>query len=606
MRLSGIRKTGGRIAVAGSALILTLVMVMLLSLQVAIISLIALRSVGETGVLATQSVSARWAAETAITRLSDTLYAEMQSKSPAMLMAEYDRASATPHLLQATNPDSGSTQNTSTYISAWIEERKGNYYKLAGRAQSGSVDITLYHWMPIKVCGSSGLTTLISNVVMPGIFSMASAPDGRVFVGQRAASGNFWSWDPASGALTTLVSNVTRPGYRSTKVSPIDGRVYFGQEANPGNLWTWHTSTGLSVIVSGRNPGYRNMIIGPDGRVFFGNGHLNGNFYTWAPGSAALSILVSGVDNPGYNSVAVSPEGRVFFGQNASPGKMWTWKEHTPLQELVSGVSAPGVENIAATINERVYFGEDANPGRFWTWANGGTLQTLVHNEVYPGGQDSIAVNDEGRVFFGSNVGTNSAKLWSWSPTSALSIVLSGINKPGQYSMVPYGNNLLYVGNYVGSSGRVWRWDITTGAVSILASGLKNPGVGSLMVDESGRVYFSEWGTDANYYVWNPVNGLLTTLLPLPVVSPGTFGSGSYDFRQTMSPNGRIVFGQNHTSGNIWSWAPGDQLTTLVSGAGQYPGLYGTHVASDGRVYFSSDDSNPSNLWTWKSGVECW
>src|SRR5690606_38943546 len=68
---------------SGSVLILTIMFLVLISLQVAVISLVAVRSFGDEGMLMTQNLTAKRSAETAINRLESKLYNYLIAGAPA-------------------------------------------------------------------------------------------------------------------------------------------------------------------------------------------------------------------------------------------------------------------------------------------------------------------------------------------------------------------------------------------------------------------------------------------------------------------------------------------------------------------------------------------
>ncbi len=216
----------------GSALIITFIFLIMLSLQVAMISLIAVRGFSEEGVLLTQNISARRSAETALNRLETKLHNFLLTGTTATAESSFAQGQAnaiTATTLSTDNPDGG-TDTMPVTISAWVQERRGDMYHMVGRATSGGVDILMHRWVRVKVCPSGGaLTTIASGIDWPGDASTVASPvDGRVFFGQMKNPGNFWTWDPATG-LSVIISGIAAPGFYATSaVSPIDGRVFFG------------------------------------------------------------------------------------------------------------------------------------------------------------------------------------------------------------------------------------------------------------------------------------------------------------------------------------------------------------------------------------------
>lgn len=607
---------------------LTMVMVTLLTLQVAVISLVALRSVGETGVVATQKASARWAAETAILRLSETLYEAREHTTLDALDITYSSANATPQLLQANDPDSGGLQDTPIYISAWIAERRGSFYRLAGRAQNGPVDITLYRWISFRPCQESTLTTLLDGVSQPGAQSLEVDSKGRVFIGQNAIPGSLWMWDPGSRMLTTLLSVVDIPGATSLQVSPVDDRVYWaGVEGGSIKSWTWHADTGLSVLLSSTPPknasvAWSQSVIGPDGRLFIGesgNAMNPASFYTWSPQSNALSVLIE--NRPAQlgvqASLAVSPEGRVFVSETGTvPGVLWSWKEHAGLASVTfpAGVGNVGYSGyIAAGINDRVYLGGMTLMSDFWTWAPGSGLSALatvnqvgayMHPRSKTVGPPAITGPD-GRVYFTTITTPGNPRAYTWSVASGLSVLLT--MPAGQMSPVRFRlheNGVYIVPHQLATPTSVWSWNASTGQLTTIIDSV--PGTsGDSAVDESGRLALGKQTAVAGHIrVWDPAAGQLTTLLNPPVLYPGSTLGGMSGV-MSAPKSGRLLFAgiDPNIGGTLaaWSWAPGDGLTTVFGGGSSFAPT--DMVISDaGWAYFSGQQ----NVWAWKTGRMCW
>lgn len=73
----------------GSVLLLTLLMIMLMAFEVALVSLVVMRGMGEQGMVGSQSIVSRRAAESAINRLAQQINADLQGSNLASVAANY-------------------------------------------------------------------------------------------------------------------------------------------------------------------------------------------------------------------------------------------------------------------------------------------------------------------------------------------------------------------------------------------------------------------------------------------------------------------------------------------------------------------------------------
>jgi hypothetical protein len=286
-------------------------------------------------------------------------------------------------------------------------------------------------WQP-----ATGLTTVLpTNRIAPGRRSTAVSDNGWAFFGvNEASTANYYAYHPTQGGLFTLVGDVTRPGFRSTGAT-ADGRVYFGEDANPGRYWTWHKDTGLTTILTGvPKPGFDSTKVAPDGRIYFGSYSSTGRFWTWHP-STGLTTILSSANHPGIGSeedttlflidpvaagVGVGPDSRVFIGESANSGRFWTWHPSTGLTIIVSGIAVPGKGTTQVDPNGRVYFGTGGHvtsSGRYLTWHPNTGLSTIVANIAEPGYHytSSVIPNAEGGIFF--NQGVDPSTYYRWVPT---------------------------------------------------------------------------------------------------------------------------------------------------------------------------------------------
>lgn len=578
----------------GSALVLTLVMVLLLSLQVAMISLIALKSLGEGGILPTLHYSAKQGARTAILRLSETLIDELRESSPDLLSLKYARGSltgapmTTGSTLQINNPDSGSLQDTPVQISAWIAERKGSLYKLAGRAQLGSVDITLYQWKNLQACHPNGqLLTLVTERNHPGahgyLSAMAVAPDGRVVFGERESPGNLYTWEEKTG-LSVLLTGAAYPASIGGVAVNADGRFVIAEETAPSRVWSWRAGEALTTVISNGQwaAGMEALLAAEDGSFYLGQYNNPGRIWRWHP-SEGLSVLASGINQPGPRSLLVDlVQERVYFGNSVSPGgKYYMWAKATgTLSEVVSSGGRVGFESKDIAPDGRIFMGENRIPGNFYTWKDG-VLQTIVASfgrVYYPNLQVSP---HDGRVFFSDGT---TARCFTWSATTGLTTIYS--NRTCSTGIRPLPDGGAYLGGW---TDRLALWKNNN--LSVLVSGVSNIAVENMVLSSDGWLALGQYGDPGVFRMYHPTHGLTT--LVSSAYRPGTM------FTLAVAPDGRWVFGEPRDPGMFWSWKPGEALITIATDLRQPGGYFGVQSTPQGWFYFGERAAS-GNFYAWR------
>lgn len=579
----------------GSAILLTLAMLILLSLEVAVISLIAVRGLGDEGVLLTQNLVTRRAASTGLHRLEGRLYEYLKTNVPTSVLSTYGSGSPITETLMISNPDGGGSSAMPVDISSWVIARRGNMYQIASRARSGFVDITLKRWVQVQVCGRDITYNIVNSVASPSELNWADnrpfqimREDGRAFIWEHSASTNasrFWTWSETSG-LSVIVSGRTNPGFISAAISPTDGRMFFGEDTASGNFSTWHESTGLSILVSNiSSPGAEATVVAPDGRVFFGG--YSGRMWTWTQSKGLSTIIPTAtyptVAGPGAGALAVASDGRLYFGEhnNTGTGRFWTWKDNgtgagvLTLLQNTGVVSRPGGwYSTYVAPDGRVFWGAEAN-NPMWTWKEGEAVTTLLpSNETYTGSSHSAVVASDGRIYFGQDA--NPGKLWTWK-SGTLTTITSGLTAPGvDNAMAADSTGRVYFGDVGGSGGfRTWKPGYN---LSVLISGAGYFGQqGNIAVDNNDRVYVA--GNNKTVYTWQEGAGLSVVL-----TSGNDIAANSIRVRRT---DGRMYFGEETgtvTNGNFYTWKNGNGLSVLLSGVAS-PGRGTVDVTNSGYVF---------------------
>lgn len=587
----------------GQALILTLVVITMLVLEVAVISLIAIRGFGEEGLLMSQNISTRRAAEIALNRLNTSLVSYLNTTgTPAGADTAYAQnvSPITSITLTLDNPDGG-TSSTSITIDAWVKERKGNLYHLVGRARQGTTDILMHRWIPIQAC-PDGLQLIMSDryITTPSRewywntqypFVMTSSED-RVFFGENSSTGEFWTWDETDG-LSTIVTGEYKPGYEAMAVAS-DGRVFFG-EPNPvasGSFWTWKADTGLSTIVDGAQNGIypAHVFVGTDGRVAFSEYNQSftanrGKIWTWKNGVLS-TIYTPSAGGWGVGVFGMGPDSRIYYTANPngdSDTETYYWLDGTPpTTGLVLDIS---IELARVAPDGRIFMqrkGQSDPPALIYTWKPG-LSSVSSSSPLYSWNYDTFQLGaDSSNNFYitkSDNSSTNDACYVS-NGTTSITIASGGGTNNLCYPL----SGMTQVDSKIYLSGMVY--EPGTGLTTkYLSSGNNN--LDDMVVDSTGRVSGNASDAPGAFITWK--DGTLSTI----VSGVDTMGERSV----AVNSDGRVFFGQNASSGTFWTWKEGVGLSTLATGT--KIGYFSTATTSAGRVFFGETGSN-ARFWTWK------
>lgn len=581
-----------------SALIITLMFIVLLGLEALVVGLLLSRSSGTEAVLRGKSQSVRRATELVINTLSNAMYYDMVygNYSLTQMLDRYKRdGSVSTYSTLATNrydivnPESGANDQLGIETSAWVQERRGNYFHLVGRAKNDDVDLITHKWVLLKPC----------------TYSQSGA-----------------------AVLTTILSSVNYPGYNSTGVDPVTGRVFFGVASNSTttttNLYSWLPATGLSTLLSGKGIGNRSLFVASDGRAFIGEGDDSGaatsTFWTWK--DSILSTIKTGLRGAGrgcdscgqtngfwYTRTQFDTRNdRIYFGEDT--GGIYTWKNGT--LATIYNDNDYAIDRLALAGTDEAYLVDDtAGNGVYklyrWTPASGATLASDLAGTVNTPGRTGLSAQANGRVWFSENPG----KLHSWHSSTGLSTINGTYDSavgPNWFQELNTGEVLIGAdgGSYVWKpsseqtvttikTGSMISYSTTNGSEFIIVQGYDyawtpSKGLstimtwtsgdqGSTVFDTNGYAYLGETHATGDLTVWN-LSSNVTTLVALGVPNPGA------KYSTTIDSTGRVYFGQDSATGRVRSYKLGSGLTTVISASRSYPGVYSMKAHPVEGVYF--------------------
>ncbi|MEB3287628.1 MAG: hypothetical protein VKJ04_09005 [Vampirovibrionales bacterium] len=617
-----------RFAYKASALVITLVFIVLLGLEALMVSMILVRSTGAEAGLRGQNLQVKRAGELVLDTLKQVIYNDVLSNdlTPAQAWAKYKRGGSdttysnlASNRYNVVNPESGANDPLGIETAAWIQEVRGDYYHLVGRARLDGVDIMTNRWVMISPSCVGG--------------------------GSGAAAG-----------LTTIVTGVSYPGFRSTAVDPVTGRVFFsnvGFGTQTGKtLWTWHSSTGLSTIVTNQNGvAGKSIMVADDGRVFFGEGNSSpDSFWTWKDN--ILSTLSDGWAGAGRRADDTVPRrllkldkrtGRIYWG-SAGTGGMATWKNGvmttihssgpnfmynmaigapdeaffvngetgykiyrwTPATGLttVFNLSGAGITNYpdavaGANSNGRVFFGENNSPALAYTYQLGAGLTTLPFQHFYFGHPNYYLDKNESAWFHefatGHVVIADDGGVYTWNPSVPTTLVKLPSNAWSFMRMNHSKTLVAYAEDGGSTTVRVWG---PTSGLSTVPGLYAKPGYieGAAWSYDDRYLYFGGEISPGRFYQWEAATNQLSTIFA------GPSHLGIYGVIATDS-NGFVYFGPNISGASMYAYSGSTGLTTIVSGL-DYPGDISTHENPQGGVYFGQWAS-PGNFYYYSPGSTC-
>lgn len=279
----------------------------------------------------------------------------------------------------------------------------------------------------------------------------------------------------------------------------------------------------------------------------------------------------------------------------------------TNLTTIVPSAYAPGVQSVAVDSNGRVFFGEvQGSNDSLWTWHKTTGLTTLVDNEAFPGTSNDadyswingIVVAGNDRVFFGE--ANNVAEVWTWRSDTGLSTIgnLDVFSQIGhQHNLVTnasgqaaFSSNLDYCTN----GAPTYFWSEAGGLSTIIPEGLNiNSAGGSIALTDTGRVYMGEYCNPGMMLTWTAAGGL-ASLTPTQLNQPGRYSIAVY--------GERVFFAENGADGDVYTWLPGGGLTTICDACGTHPGREAWFLDSTGRYSFGDRDGS-GNFYTYHSST---
>ena len=584
-------------AASGTVLLLTIMMLVLLTFEVAVISLVAQRGLGEEGMLQSQHIAARRGGETVLSQLESALHTYLQANDGAAAETAFNYGGSN-YIAQSdlmiTPPGGGADIATDVKVTAWVSQRRGIWYKLTARAQDGSVDLLVHRWIKMNPCKTSAsLQTIVNGVSSPGVTWWGSTTKidstGRVYF--ATDDDEIFTWK--DGVLSTLVT-----GSGGELEVYGDDRLYISRNAwDGGVVLSWKESTGLSTLVGGTgwwSASIGNSAWGNDSTELPGNDTVlftaqktSGNYWVLAHSlSYGLSTLLTN-QTVQFSYSPASSDGRVMFYDNSAPTSYLTWKASTGLSTVISDHAKTGPDggSFAIDSGNRFYFGsgqQSTNSNLFWTWKESTGLSTLLTatNNYYF--KDPVAVSGDDVLFAHQVTAAHTARILRWRAATGLSTInIDGAELAANH---PATNQMFWVG-----WDELHRWNSTDGLSTMLYADF----VSDVFVNDDGRVYITRAiNNPDHFWTWKTDTGLSTIM---------TFPPGDQSIVQKEGPNGRLYFNQGS---RVWTWSETDGLSTIITGETNPADLHSAVVDANGALYFG-ETAGSGSFWRWSPPEDC-
>ena len=502
-------------APSGTAMILVLSLITLITIELTTMSLVLTKGIGDEALLMNQNVVARQITETASTQMDAQIvstinylgYSSDDLKNTATINTlsgylkqngGYDIRNRT---ITMNDPETGQplTMKNVTY-SAWVSTARPPYYLVNIISNVGSVQLSSKRWILSQPC-----TNNYGNVLGKGYFSSKN-PDYNA----RA----YYPWTTVNYVDTSVA-----PSY--SVYDSVNGWVVSGSR---DVLELWSSATGVSTLYSAKENypgGYGGILVdGARQRVFF----LNANYYKkdsglmmWTP-SGGLSTLIAngtltyGGANTPQSMALDAKSGRVYIGAGVKGAEaapleptdgFYAWDDVNGTQTIIAPHGSKDGEGTRSTIVDptgRVYFGSHTTKGNFYTWHPSTGLSTLLSNEYYPGVGSLTVDSTSGIVYVaiypstGSGAFANGALLGYKNGRRIIRVDFPNKQAIGIESIaVDPKRQRVFMGTADASQkGYFYIWNPATGLSQLdNDQGKQFTNAGSFLVDDTtGRVYF--------------------------------------------------------------------------------------------------------------------
>jgi hypothetical protein len=481
-------------ASAGSVLLMTLVLLLFFSTQLLNFALLTSRGVTQEAVLLTQNSAAREATTVAFNELENALmtYLRDNTYDTTDVMTEFGQGQASSiqdFVVQTTNPETDGVENTSMLADAWLDSRRGEFYKFKANVRYGEVDITAEKWLhiPAHCPESSGgtLTTLSTTFYMhSGMEDDAIMnPSTGGFIYNTGRWNQRW-YDPDTQTSSSL--GCTPP----LAMNAETGSIFCG-----GNHKYYGTPGALSQITllqplsrNGTIPAsFETVSIDVENDILYASSQedsIGRGLIRWDPADPLTATRLDNMwisDGRQYTVQVNQSSGRVYYrgsqwdeGQGvsnvSSPRALNTWAPSTGWTTILPNGKMPGNHSLVLDANdERIYFGEarcedltncpdlDDQQAHFYSWSPSTGLSTILaaswgsRSSRNSGRLNTYLDPTRDRIFFSLAPGNTNERLYMWSSATGLRTIMDMGSTPsdshpaGEFGVLDHATGHMYL-----------------------------------------------------------------------------------------------------------------------------------------------------------------
>jgi hypothetical protein len=540
----------------GTIIILVMVVMIILFMNLAILSIVLVRGMGEEGILLSQNISARKATEIGIERLKKNIYdyfgtngvnANIYTSPASGAFRQGGSDDIDGVTLQVQNPEGGAMETTPIRIWAWVSDKRGNYYQIKSRAVLGEIDLTTSRWELLYPCSANGQVVKPMNLTKDyyGNGGLDSKRDTLYFNSSSDSDPN-WVWNEKNGTDHNLFDEA--PDTYEQIFDGLSDASYFVGTSGSNLIYgsfegtfvnTWSASGFFHYHRTYDTAHNRFYYIVNDGTDYVLN-YLEpqegtGGMWNQAEAARISRNFAAGLPDSSKklnnDKLAVDETtGRVFFLDDQCAN---TWSAESGFTELGCGFSANAVANYSPGA-KRYTIGNGGRATNSWTPERGWEATHSDAGNIAPSGQ-LISSERTGRLFF-----VHGTSMYTW----------------------------------------------LNGKLDLLVTDSANLGTSSRMLYDEARERFYFADND-NLYSWTKSGGLVT------VVSGGTITAEAFKLDEG---SGQLYFRGTTSNGQGVHWTTGTTSAIIPSSLGQSIRRWGVDPVFS-RFYFAT----PDNLYSWKN-----
>lgn len=576
-------------AAQGSTVVLVLAVLLGITAQLLVLSLITTRSLSDEAALTSQNQGVKEALNTAMLRFKADVQAYATANNNT-ISADFNQGGASDYddvTFALTDPETGTLSAGNALVDAYVSATRGNYVQITARATYNGIDLAKTQWFRLGTVASGGgggsvcsvpaplqsVTPLVTDIVdVTGTFYVDQL-QGRAFFGDNnAATARTFMYKPCSG-LTTLFNGAPHSIFQDV----TNDNIFILDRTNQRFYWLKADNTLVSVpAMGGADFLHSNVVADPNTGMAYAYRQATGaeGLYGFNPNTntttrlATFNWVVNACSQLVYNMLNPA-DGRLYMAtqylHEAGPcfktsNNFYTYHPSTGLSTLKTGINI-GYSNLVLNPNTgRIAFGisTDTNAA-FWSWDSDTGFSTVRSSLFLLGSKNAAVFNIKTNKLYLAPADMRG--MWDADLNTFTTFFIGSNNYPPQ-ALVDLNDGMLFWGN---------RWyNPTTGLTTSVAmdfysnTDAVSSGCHPLTCSLHRSVCYQHYWNDSSYYFHTFSNNRHGNS-SLPTISglyPGFYVTGTSGFS---------------TSAAIKYYANG-VLTSLTSKLPGRPGAFGNMV----------------------------